>query len=62
MIVSVVSMPEGIARRTPVSEARERLAEARFLFVDAELPEEAPPGEQPVAATARPGGRRPAVC
>ncbi|KOY54641.1 cation transporter [Streptomyces sp. XY332] len=42
-------MPEGIARRTPVSEARERLAAAPFLFVDAELPEEAPPGEQPVA-------------
>ncbi|MFD8982151.1 CorA family divalent cation transporter [Streptomyces sp. NPDC059564] len=42
-------MPEGVARRTPVSEARERLAESRFLFVDAELPEEAPPGEQPVA-------------
>ncbi|MFE2143681.1 CorA family divalent cation transporter [Streptomyces sp. NPDC059456] len=49
MIVSVVSMPEGIARRAPVSEARERLAASRFLFVDAELPEEAPPGEQPVA-------------
>ncbi|KOU15199.1 cation transporter [Streptomyces sp. WM6372] len=42
-------MPEGFARRAPVSEARERLAESRFLFVDAELPEEAPPGEQPVA-------------
>ncbi|MFF3860907.1 CorA family divalent cation transporter [Streptomyces sp. NPDC002209] len=49
MIVSVVSMPEGIARRTPVSEARERLAAARFLFVDAELPEEDTPGGQPVA-------------
>ncbi|WP_327282431.1 magnesium transporter CorA family protein [Streptomyces sp. NBC_01205] len=49
MIVSVVSMPKGIARRTPVSEARERLAASRFLLVDAELPEEAPPGEQPVA-------------
>ncbi|MEU9179493.1 CorA family divalent cation transporter [Streptomyces sp. NPDC048550] len=49
MIISVVSMPEGIARRTPVSEARERLAESGFLFVDAELPEEAPPGEQPIA-------------
>ncbi|MCX4631011.1 CorA family divalent cation transporter [Streptomyces sp. NBC_01443] len=49
MIVSVVSMPEGVARRTPVSEARERLAAARFLFVDAELPEEDTPGEQPVA-------------
>ncbi|WP_030298858.1 CorA family divalent cation transporter [Streptomyces katrae] len=49
MIVSVVSMPEGIARRTPVSEARQRLAESRFVLVDAELPEEAPPGEQPIA-------------
>ncbi|WP_406187504.1 CorA family divalent cation transporter [Streptomyces sp. NBC_01006] len=42
-------MPEGIVRRTSVSEARERLAESRFLFVDAELPEVAPPGEEPVA-------------
>ncbi|MFI8266486.1 MULTISPECIES: CorA family divalent cation transporter [unclassified Streptomyces] len=49
VIVSVVSMPEGIARRTPVAEARDRLAQSRFLFVDAELPEEAPPGEQPIA-------------
>ncbi|MER7466005.1 CorA family divalent cation transporter [Streptomyces sp. NPDC097981] len=49
MIISVASMPEGTVRRTPVSEARERLSEARFLYVDAELPEEAPPGEQPVA-------------
>ncbi|MGW6411232.1 magnesium transporter CorA family protein [Streptomyces vinaceus] len=49
MIVSVVSMPEGTVRRTPVSEARARLAESRFLFVDAELPEKAPPGEQPIA-------------
>ncbi|MFE2552769.1 CorA family divalent cation transporter [Streptomyces sp. NPDC059355] len=49
MIVSVVSMPEGIARRTPVSEARDLLGRSRFLFVDAELPEEAPPGEQPIA-------------
>ncbi|MFE5539009.1 CorA family divalent cation transporter [Streptomyces sp. NPDC056492] len=42
-------MPEGTVRRAAVSEARERLAESRFLFVDAELPEEAPSGEQPVA-------------
>lgn len=49
MIVSVVAMPEGTVRRTPVSEARERLAESRFLFVDAELPAQAPPGEQPIA-------------
>lgn len=49
MIVSVVSMPEGIVTRTHVSEARERLAASRFLIVDIELPEEAPPDEQPVA-------------
>ncbi|WP_326605511.1 CorA family divalent cation transporter [Streptomyces sp. NBC_01800] len=49
MIVSVVSMPEGIVTRTHVSEARERLAASRFLIVDIELPEEAPPDELPVA-------------
>ncbi|MFC3572327.1 CorA family divalent cation transporter [Streptomyces yaanensis] len=49
MIVSVVSMPEGIVDQTHVSEARERLAASHFLFVDIELPEEAPPDEQPVA-------------
>ncbi|MGC5002000.1 CorA family divalent cation transporter [Streptomyces sp. DT203] len=32
-----------------MSEARERLAASRFLIVDIELPEEAPPDEQPVA-------------
>ncbi|MFF1836052.1 CorA family divalent cation transporter [Streptomyces sp. NPDC058231] len=49
MIVSVVSMPEGVVARTHVSEARERLAADHFLFVDIELPEEASPDEQPVA-------------
>ncbi|WP_406362872.1 hypothetical protein [Streptomyces sp. NBC_01579] len=32
-----------------MSEARERLAASRFLIVDIEPPEEAPPDEQPVA-------------
>lgn len=49
MIVSVVSMPEGVVTHTHVSEARERLAASRFLFVDVELPDAAPPGETPVA-------------
>jgi magnesium transporter len=49
MIVSVVSMPEGVVARTHVSEARERLATSRFLLVDIELPEETSPDEQPVA-------------
>ncbi|MGW1027799.1 CorA family divalent cation transporter [Streptomyces sp. NPDC002577] len=49
MIVSVVSMPEGIVARAHVSEARERLATSRFLFVDIELPEETAPDETPVA-------------
>jgi len=49
MIVSVVSMPEGIVTRTHVSEARERLAASCFLFVDVELPEAAPPDDTPVA-------------
>ncbi|MFG3366083.1 CorA family divalent cation transporter [Streptomyces sp. NPDC048156] len=35
-------MPEVTVTRTDVSEARERLAAARFLIVDIELPEEAP--------------------
>lgn len=47
MIVSVVSMPEGIVTRTDVSEARERLAASRFLLVDVELPGRTPPGEPP---------------
>lgn len=49
MIVSVVSMPEGIVRRTGPEEARDRLAASGFLFVYAELPEEAEPGERQIA-------------
>ncbi|MET9381077.1 CorA family divalent cation transporter [Streptomyces sp. NPDC002928] len=49
MIVTVVSMPEVTVTRTDVSEARERLATARFLLVDVELPEEAPADGEPVA-------------
>ncbi|MFE2164971.1 CorA family divalent cation transporter [Streptomyces sp. NPDC059447] len=36
----MLSMPEGTLTRGDVSEARERLATSRFLFVDVELPEE----------------------
>lgn len=49
MIVSMLSMPEGTLTRGHVSQARERLATSRFLFVDVELPEETTPGEQPLA-------------
>ncbi|MET9047554.1 hypothetical protein ABZX34_32715 [Streptomyces sp. NPDC004362] len=49
MIVSVVSMPAGTITRTHVAEARELPAASRFLLVDIELPEEAVPGEQPLA-------------
>ncbi len=49
MIVSMMSMPEGTLTRGPVSEARERLSLARFLFVDVELPEAASSDEQPLA-------------
>ncbi|MFI2121140.1 CorA family divalent cation transporter [Streptomyces sp. NPDC020299] len=44
-----MSMPEGTVTRTHVSEARERLAASRFLFVDIELPEPTRPDETPVA-------------
>lgn len=49
MIVTVVSMPEGIVARTHISEARERLAVSPFLLVDIELAEGAPAAEEPVA-------------
>lgn len=49
MIVSMMSMPEGALTRCDVSEARERLATSRFLFVEVELPEETAPDEQPLA-------------
>ncbi|MFB7996808.1 CorA family divalent cation transporter [Streptomyces sp. NPDC056002] len=42
MIVTMVSMPDATVTRTNLSEARERLAAARFLIVDVELPEDAP--------------------
>ncbi|MEU8589162.1 CorA family divalent cation transporter [Streptomyces sp. NPDC048664] len=49
MIVSVVTIPDGVVVPIGVSEARERLAAASCLLVDVELPEEPPPGERPVA-------------
>jgi magnesium transporter len=49
MIVTMVSMPDVTVTRTDVSEARERLAAARFLIVDVELPEEAPADGEGVA-------------
>lgn len=49
MIVSMLSMPEGTLARGHVSEARERLATSRFLFVDVELPEDGAPDEPPLA-------------
>ncbi|WP_406111880.1 CorA family divalent cation transporter (plasmid) [Streptomyces sp. NBC_01003] len=42
-------MPEATVTRTDMSEARERLAVARFLIVDIELPEEAPADGESVA-------------
>jgi magnesium transporter len=42
-------MPEATVTRTDMAEARERLAEARFLLVDVELPEEAPADGESVA-------------
>lgn len=48
MIVTVVSMPEGIVTRADLSEARERLAVSDFLLVDLQLPEEEAPDEPPV--------------
>lgn len=45
----MVSMPDATVTRTDMSEARERLAAARFLIVDIELPEEAPADGEAVA-------------
>ncbi|MFK4145966.1 CorA family divalent cation transporter [Streptomyces sp. NPDC004065] len=49
MIVSVVSMPEGIAVRTDLAGARARLAASGFLFVDVQLPDD-PSAEVPPPA------------
>lgn len=49
MIVTVVSMPEGVAARAAVSEARERLAACRFLLVDVEVPGDGRPDELTIA-------------
>ncbi|MEU2828447.1 CorA family divalent cation transporter [Streptomyces lavendulae] len=51
MIVSVVSMPEGVVTRTDLSGARECLAASDFVIVDIDLGEEPEPGEGP-----EPGG------
>ncbi|MER5810477.1 CorA family divalent cation transporter [Streptomyces sp. NPDC002033] len=49
MIVSVVSMPEGVVARAALSEVRERLAGPGFVIVDIDAGEDAPPDEQPLA-------------
>ncbi|MGO4456155.1 CorA family divalent cation transporter [Streptomyces sp. M-16] len=49
MIVTVVSMPEGVVTRTDLSRARERLAASDFVIVDIDLGEEPSSGEQPLA-------------
>ncbi|MGW0766687.1 magnesium transporter CorA family protein [Streptomyces sp. NPDC002676] len=51
MIVTAVSMPEGTGTRVDVSEARRRLATARFLLVDIELPAHGPEQPEPLART-----------
>ncbi len=44
MIVSVVSMPEGVVARTGLAQARERLAATSgFVIVDIDLGDEPPP-------------------
>ncbi|MFK0259675.1 CorA family divalent cation transporter [Streptomyces sp. NPDC090445] len=48
MIVSVMSMPDGVMTRIRPAEVRERLATSPFLLVDVELPEETAPDEQPL--------------
>ncbi|MFC7265008.1 magnesium transporter CorA family protein [Streptomyces lutosisoli] len=49
MIVSVVSMPEGVVARTALSQAREHLAAPGFVIVDIDQGEEPPPAEQPLS-------------
>jgi magnesium transporter len=57
MIVSIVSVPEGIVARTHVSEARERLAASSFLLVDIELARRRRPvnGRSPTNSAWSPG-------
>ncbi|MGV4988040.1 magnesium transporter CorA family protein [Streptomyces sp. NPDC001709] len=49
MIVTMVSLPEGVTTCVSVSEARQRLARDRFVLLDVELPEEAGPADEPLA-------------
>ncbi|MFD6180644.1 CorA family divalent cation transporter [Streptomyces goshikiensis] len=49
MIVSVVSMPEGVVARTALSEVKERLAAPDFVIVDIDQGEDLPPDEEPLA-------------
>ncbi|WP_250569383.1 CorA family divalent cation transporter [Streptomyces sp. CJ_13] len=49
MIVSVVSMPEGVVARTALSEVREHLAAPDFVIVDIDEGEDPPSDEQPLA-------------
>ncbi|MDX3234838.1 CorA family divalent cation transporter [Streptomyces sp. ME03-5709C] len=49
MIVTVVSMPEGVVTRAAPSEARERLTACRFLLVDVETPDGGASDEPPIA-------------
>ncbi|MFB7784830.1 CorA family divalent cation transporter [Streptomyces vinaceus] len=49
MIVSVVSMPEGVVARVALSEVRERLAADDFVIVDIDAAEDAPSDGQPLA-------------
>ncbi|WP_329203283.1 MULTISPECIES: magnesium transporter CorA family protein [unclassified Streptomyces] len=49
MIVSVVSVPEGVVTRTTLSEAREQLAGPDLLIVDIDPGEDPPSDEQPLS-------------
>lgn len=50
MIVSVVSMPEGVVVRTGLAQARERLAApSGFVIVDIDLGDEPPLDDEPLS-------------
>ncbi|MEU1502635.1 CorA family divalent cation transporter [Streptomyces sp. NPDC005732] len=49
MIVSVVSMPEGVVVRTDLRGAREQLSASGFVIVDIDLGEEPPPDGGPLS-------------